>query len=688
MPVEIAPNRIELDDLSGGFAPDVPESSLTPNASPDMLNLLPEPASKSPETRKGFERLAAGRLAGLAHTVKNLYYYEVIVDRQRQRYIMAILSDGTDGADNVQVWAYDLLLDSFDRVDDSGRTWENSKAPHWGAVISGTYYGGGRGDVIYSWHPTDGWKADPTSDDEPKRWVDAINDSVNTATERARDYAYKKRDKVVYDGGAGDEIFSVTRDIRYPKWNDDEQYKKGDRVSRKHVWASTSSYWKSFECITAHRASTGSGESDPSSPGTGKAWHTFWKKIRLDNIFDEDDELNKGWRNNNSGMKSSVGVFYADRLFIRRDNEDERSLVQYSAPLDVSATKDGGKHPERIADLVFDPTDWAAVDDIDGEGGGHFYVLPGQGDAVRDMHEMGNYLVIAKRWRSAVLAGRTESTWSLRKLGDYGVVALNCMTEADGLVYGLSHTGTLWVTDGTSQREVEGFEKAREYIKERIDRLLEVTPEDDDEQWMPQLWSYQGRVFISLPDIESGGTDDVTIVYDPPTTSWWRLDLPILSAVTGAKTRSQRMWFGAAHRAGEPTVFEYGDDPGNLVFTDDDPQGGASPLTTAIPWYYKSAWFQFGLAHVERRVRRTWALVKTAVSVTVAGYRDFASAATYTVTRSAGSNGSTFIEGKSFGRPAHAVALKVSGTAATGGPAVIGLGIDTQPIRTRFHRNS
>jgi hypothetical protein len=58
------------------------------------------------------------------------------------------------------------------------------------------------------------------------------------------------------------------------------------------------------------------------------------------------------------------------------------------------------------------------------------------------------------------------------------------------------------------------------------------------------------------------------------------------------------------------------------------------------------------------------------------------------VNRSAGDDASDFYEGKALGRAASATAIQVSGTAATGGPAIIGIGVDTEPIRTRFHRNS
>jgi hypothetical protein len=148
------------------------------------------------------------------------------------------------------------------------------------------------------------------------------------------------------------------------------------------------------------------------------------------------------------------------------------------------------------------------------------------------------------------------------------------------------------------------------------------------------------------------------------------------------------LWFSTPKRSGNATLFEYGDDPGDLLFTDDDPLGGASPLTTAIPWHYRTAWLQFGLMHRQRRVRRTWALVKSAVSVTLEGFQNFESSSVWSRTDTVESGqGTTHFEGKSVGHPVSSFALKVSGTAATGGPAIIGYGVDTQPIRKRFRRN-
>ncbi len=699
MPVEIAPNNIEIDRLDGGFSPDTPESGLMANASPSTLNLLLERGAIAPEARKGYERLLDGRSSLTTHSLRDLHYYETIDGGERKRFLIAVMSTGTSGADNVQVWAYDLSNDLFERIDVPGREWENPKSPHWFIIVPGpqgtegtaTYYGGARGDSIYSWHPSNGWDADPTTLTEPKEWVDAANDDVDTAAERARDYAFKEGQKVSYN----DELYAAVRNNRYDKWKDSDTFKKGDRVSRSHIWESEEGYLKSFECITSHNQASDTLGSSITAPGSGTAWRTYWKKLRLPDPIDDDGDVSPAWRQVNAGVKSAVGVFYGDRVMVRRDNQHERTMIQYSAPLSTTAVDDKKKkdHPKQIADLYWDPNDWAEVDTIEGEGGGHFFVASGSGDAVRDMYPMGNYLVISKRWTTHVLSGRSEQTWSQRPIGNQGVVGVGCLTECDGLVYGLSHSGTLWQTDGTSIREVPGYEKAREFIKERIDRLLQDrdATDEDDELWMPRIFEYDHKVFISLPDAIADGTpDDITLVYDPATEdgSWWKLDLPVLAAATGASNRARRLWFSTPKRTGNATIFAYTDDPGDLGYTDDDPLGGASTLTTAIPWHYKTAWLQWGLAHRNRRIRRTWALVKSAVSVTLTGYEDFLTSSSWARTDTVeGSQGTTHFEGKTLGHPVTSFALKISGTAATGGPAIIGYGVDTEPIRRRFRRN-
>ena len=123
MTIEVMPNRIELSDLTGGYAPDPEEASLPLDSSPDMLNLLLDPGSGALELRKGFSRLASGRINSLAasHWIRHANYYETIVSGARKRYVVCVLTNGTNAsANNVQIWVYDFAADTFTRVDTAG----------------------------------------------------------------------------------------------------------------------------------------------------------------------------------------------------------------------------------------------------------------------------------------------------------------------------------------------------------------------------------------------------------------------------------------------------------------------------------------------------------------------------------------------------------------------------------------
>jgi hypothetical protein len=440
VPIEIAPNRIELSALTGGYAPDPEEAGLDLASSPDMLNLLPDPGSGTPETRKGFARLSSeARInsSTSAHWIRHLNYYEYIASNTRHRKLVAVLSNGTDNsADNIQIWVYDLDADTCARVDTPGRTWTKANREHWYAVIQGVYYGGTGREAMYSYDGTT-WDATPSTGNW-KTWVNGTNASIDTDTQYGKDFAFKKNTKVAYSG----DYYSAARNMRYATWESGITYTKGDRVSRQDAWgqSGTPKYFKSFKCIKNHLS-----DATVTRPGDGSDWDTYWAKVRLDNVVDEDGDVTDDWFFLPVAAQSTVGTFHGSRLWLRRDDEDDWSRVQYSAPL----------KPERdatIADLTFDPTDWAPDDSIDGDGGGWLAVYGQDGDAIRALQSYGNYLIIAKRWHSYVLAGTNEQTWTLRQLGDFGAVGPQAICEHEGLVYMLSSTGTLTATDGTSMK--------------------------------------------------------------------------------------------------------------------------------------------------------------------------------------------------------------------------------------------
>jgi hypothetical protein len=673
MPIEVAPNRIELNSLAGGYAPDPEEGSLPLDQSPDLSNVIVDPGSGAVELRKGFTRLSAGRISALtaSHWIRHLNYYEVIDGGTRKRYLICVLTNGVNAAaNNIRIYAYDLINNTFVRIDTAGRSWAKASTEHWFAIVEGTYYGGTLGEVIYSWHPTNGWNADPTTP-SVKTWVDAVNGGVNPATEYARDFAFKKNTKVTY----ASKFYSTLRGIRYKTWEIDENYRRGERVSRKATIGG-SQYWRSFECIKNHTADANNRPGDGAGSPT-----TYWKKVRLKNVKDEDGEVTQDWTYMPLPGKGVVGTYHGNRLWVRHDDADNFARLQYSAP--AKPEKDS-----LISDLDFRPTDWAPVDDVEGDGGGWFTVPFNKGDAIRALWSYGSYLIICGRWQSFVLAGTNEQTWNLRPLGKAGAISPQSICEHDGLVYFLSPDGHIYVTDGTTTQQVPGFEKVREHVKDRVDKMVMG---EDTYNWHPVLVSYGAFLVISLPD--SAGSDE-TLVYHPATRSWWKWDIPILDMAVGEKGRAQRMWLSTAITGASgqtPTVFEFKDDPGNEIYTDDDweaQSGSASTLDITYAW--RSAWFQFGGGtRNERRLRRVWALVtgETGHVQTVNMYKNYEEGSTLTTAPRTlvGTAQAEFIEGQVGTNDLYSVGIKLSG-AANAQTVIHGVGIDTEPRRTRFHR--
>jgi hypothetical protein len=673
VPIEVSPNRIELSDLTGGYTPDPSEAAIPTNAAAEALNLLPEPWGNELRLRAGFSRIAsAARISTITtHWIRQVYYYEVIDSGTRKRYLMCVLTNNTDAAqNNIQIWAYDLVADTFTRVDTADRQWAKAKTEHWGAVIEGTFYGGTRGELPYRWHPTNGWSASPTTP-SADTWVDSI---APGAGEKARNYAFKKGSDVVISGT----YYKAARGIRYKTWESGQRYSKGERVSNK-VAIGGQTYWRSWECILSHTAAAGN------SPGDGADTATYWKARRLANVKNADSELTDDWFYNPVAGKTSVGAYHGNRLWLRRDDNDNWARLQYSAPA----------KPERdalIADLDWDPKDWAAVDDNEGDGGGWLTVpFSGKGDSIRALQSFGNYLIIAGRWQSYVLSGTNESTWTLRKLGDYGSVGPKAICELDGLVYQLGRHGVLTVTDGTSMQPVPGMEKARKWMKDQLDDSI-----GHANNAFPTLLGHDGRLWISMPD-PSAPTTSTTIVYDPRTASWWELDLRIMDMAKGEDGGTERLFFStdisALGGAKYPTMFQYKDDPGNEVYTDDDQNGGSATTTADISWHWRSAWFQFGTTRNERRLRRAWALVggEAAQSVIVRLFRNFNTTYRTTTTRTLtgqATQEAEFVEaqvGQGEGTY-YAAGIRVSGT-ANAVTSLHGVGIDTEPVRSgRFHK--
>jgi hypothetical protein len=682
MPIEIVPNRIELSDFSGGFAPDPEEAGLPLNQLPNTLNVIPDMgAPGAVELRPGFARLTAGRIDTLegSHFCKHVNFYEVIDSGVRKRYLILIMSSGVDAsADNIQLWAYDIVNNSVARIDTPSRSWTSANFEHFYTVIEGTYYGGTKDEEIYSWHPTNGWDADPTAP-SVNTWVNTTGESVDTSDEFGRNYAFKKNQKVLYSG----KWYSTARGIRYKTWEADEQYRRGERVSYK-VDHGVQVYWRSFECIDSHLSTSGTGAAT-GIPGEASGYSTYWKQIKLQNIKDGDGDLTADWFYNPIPTQTAIGTYHGNRLFIRQQDSDNWSRLQYSAPA----------KPERdklIADLTWSPTDWAPRDDLDGDGGGWLDVpFSGKGEQIRALVSYGNYLLICGRWQTYVLAGVNEQSWTLRKLGDWGAQTQGAVTEHDGLVYMLTTTGNIAVTDGTSMKLLDENNKIFEYLKEKMGDVRSTS--EASYNWFPTMKSYKQFLWISLPDI--GVTEDhVTLVYHPPTQSFWKTDLAILDSTVAELDGTQGFFFSTPiteDSTQTPCVFRLSDVPGSVAYDDDDWEALADTTSTLdIGWGIRTAWFQFGTSHNDRRLRRVWALVRgeAADTVQVDVKKNFESADITTATRTlVGSDQAEFVEGKvgQTGTPLYAVALEISGI-ADAATSLMGVGIDTEPIRTRFKR--
>lgn len=682
MTIEVSPARIEQSDLSGGYWPDPAEAAVAISASPESRNLLPMPFGNELRMRHGFTRETAGRVSALSasHYIRALDYYEVVNSGERKRYIMAVFSNGTNASsNNIRIYAYDLDLGTFTRVDTAAVSWPKARWDWWFATIEGTWYACTRGSTPVSWHPADGYNADPMTPTGTDTWVDSISPSAGQV---ARDKAFKKGDMVLYSGT----YYRTVRGIRYKSWESGQGYSRGEKVSRKTAIGGYT-YWRSYECISSHTAGS------TNAPGTGADTATYWKARRLSNILDDDSVLTDDWSINPIPEKTGVGAYHGGRLFVKAGNTKDRHsmLVQYSAPAKP-------KRGDDFNDLVWNATDWAPQDDIDGDGGGWFPVpFGGKGDGIRAMKSFGNYLLIYGRWQTYVLSGLNETTWTLRHLGNYGALSNGSVCELDGLVYSISRQGILTRTDGTTIEPVPGMEPIRKWLKDKIDDVLNTggdeTDAAGDQNWFVRMVAHDGFLWIALP-VPSGNR--TTLVYDPRTESFWEVDLPILGLCVGEAKGVERMWFsapitGAATEV--PTLFRYTDDPGSEAYTDDDWQAvSGSASTSDIAWYHRTAWFQFGTTRNERRIRRIWALVggEAAQSVVVRMYKNFVDATgSYVTTVTRTLTGQTtqqaeFVEGSVANTDAHAVAIRLSGS-ANAQTSVHGVGIDTEHRRTRFH---
>jgi hypothetical protein len=645
------PLFIEHTSLTtGGWAPDAEPVSAPDDAMLDALNLIPDLSGTGAITvRAGFKRIREEvAVTGGSHYIKHIFPYR----RDATAYLICVLTDESSNANNVQLWRIKLSDNTVARIDTSGVTWANPKSNHWGLDIQNTFYGGSPGNDVYSW---DGTTWDATAN--TGSW-DTLVDSISpTGAQKARDFAFKDDSTITY---SGDE-YTPVKGIRYETWNSGDRYVKGDRVSRKAAIGGQT-YWRSYRSIKSHVADT------DKAPGTGADTATYWKPVRLPLPVNDDSEVDKKWYFVPVAPGSSVAEWHASRFWIRYDGQGDKSRLLFSAPLDFE------KHAD-VADVVFDMTDFQPGNDIKGPGGGWIPFNDGKkGGVIEALHSYGPYLLVFKRRAVWALSGLSEESFTPKKVaGQVGAVGPDCVAELDGLVYFLSDDG-LYVTDGNDVEPVPGNEKVSQTIKARIDSMNAVGDGRD-----PQVWHYDDRVWISLPD-SSASEKHWTLVYDPKAASFWKTNLPVLAARPSRSAGVQHLYFSAPPTYGvsDDLVYEYDHDDAG----DQDDTAADTYAAVDIAWHFRTAWWPFGVHREQRRIRRWWMIVKGAITFTQAWYRDWNDSDTGSVARAVAVSYPTHIEGEWFA-DSHAVSFKLSGTE---GPATInGIAVDTELRRSRYH---
>jgi len=656
MPVITAPNLVEQSDFGGGWAPDIDSAATDANILPDMMNLLPDNGgSDALVTRKGFKRVRE-ELAGLStHYVKHIFPYR----NATSNYLICILSSDAAAANNVRLYAIDLNDLSVARIDTAGVTWANPDRPHWGMTIQAVYYGGSPGNEVYSW---DGSTWDATAN--TGTW-DTLVDSVAPGSgEVARDFAFKGNETVTYSG----DQYTPARGIRFPAWEAGQHYESGERVSYKTAIGGET-YWRSYRAIKA---------SDSVEPGIASGWQAYWQKVRLPLPVNDDGETSAKWYFVPIAPGSSVAQWHANRFWIRYDGQGDKSRVLYSAPT----------HPEKgqdVPDVVFDMTDFQPGNDIKGPGGGWIPVNDGRQEGVVEaMWSYGQYLIIFKRQATWVLSGNSEETFTLRRLSRHvGAVSTSAVVELNGLVYFLSDDG-LYVTDGTAVEPVPGNDRVRLTLTARIDLMHAEGAAGNLRE--PDVFTWDDMVWFTLPCDDTGVTNKAeTWVYSPKTQAFYRTDLPALAVATARHKGVRKFFFSA------PTTYSLRDlvyqyDHVSAVdgsgFETDDTGVDTYAGTSAIAWYATSAWLPFGTAPEQRRIRRTWAIVKGVMTHTIKTYRDWSTTEVSSEARAVTSTFPTHIEGE-WVPDARAIQLRISSTKSPA--ALYGFAVDTQPRRVRYH---
>lgn len=527
MPLNTAPPLIEQSDFAGGYMPDLEDASVPTHGLVDVMNLLPDVGSGTPQVRRGFKRIA--NLAN-GYTVTAIHPYSFLNSSGvRKTYLMVVVTTKVNNvADNLRIYSIDLQTGTAAQQNPTNETWVDASGFHWGTTILGKFFGGGTGNDMYSWNgDTDVWSANAGEHSSFKDLV-LPTSGINLATQVSADKAFRKRAQVQYEDPLtlSTQSYRALKDIFFVKWKSGADYQRGDRVSIRREWFTGKSWYRSYRCKKKHTAD------GTNRPGDGSgSWQTYWRLVDLDLPRDDESEINEDhWALIPEAASTDVAVWHGNRLFMRYDDlsgQVGKTRVLYS---DQARFKRG----QAITDLTWDPKDFGPEDDEMNKGGGFFDIDTGANEIITAMVSFGFNLLIFTRHAVHTLAGINESTWTLRPVTSaYGAISAKAVVEHQGRVYFFSDQG-LCVTDGGSVDEVEGGEVIRDWFREKVNwnKARQI-----------HMWSFGGFVWIALASGDE--SQDRTVVYDPKSRSFWKLDLAVSAATVARIDGVDQLFFAS-----------------------------------------------------------------------------------------------------------------------------------------------
>jgi hypothetical protein len=555
MPLTVLENPIELSNFTAGWVAKAEEAGVPPNGLLKAVNLLPDTVTGTVVTRSGFKRATAGFPSGY-----RIYTLRPYTDKNGTRYIMAVLSNGASGANNVRVYAINMANMALTQVSPAGKAWNSSNGYHWGVVVDSIYYGGSNGEAIYSWDGTT-WTSD----------VSTPNFPVFGSAERPADYAFKAGEVVKYtytvNGNNRTDAFQVKVDqpgfldpekhkvgaydgIRYEDWDTtNKTYLPGERVSRK-----VGGYWRSYKALQTHEPMASNRPGD--GTGTGKeAWQKFWTPVKLPAPVDVDGRLvRRWWVEVPDAPRTRVAAWHGNRLWARDDGRNRRQTAIYSRLSKVGEAQysaAGLKKDTLIGSAGnpdWDPSDWRTGG---APGAGFQPFETEEGDPIQGFISMGYYLVVLKRNSTHVVAGTNAETWTVRQLAPTGTVGEQSFAEHEGYTYFISSDG-FHRTDGTMVELVPGSEKIAHWLHEVV-------------KWSDSgtgivMRSHDNVIWLSIP---TSGSDNpnITLVYEPISESFWPQDFGMLDAVVQKCQGIDRMFFSQPTKTADIATYEWQSTP-------------------------------------------------------------------------------------------------------------------------------